>query len=133
MDRSERERKNEEFKKRTRRFGLSVFALYKKMEIGDAKFVYGKQLLRCSSSIGANYRSACRARSSADFLNKLKTVEEETDETLHWLEFLQEAEVIRQEDAEPLMKEGNEILSMVVASITTTRASMAKKSSVVKS
>ena len=122
IEKAERDRLNEEFKKRTRQFGLDVFELYKSIESTDAKFTFGKQLIRASSSVGANYRSACRARSRADFLNKLKIVEEEADEALYWLEFLVEGKVIASQAARPLIVEGNQILAMVVASITTTRA-----------
>ena len=98
------------------------------MANSDAKFVSGKQLLRCSSSVGANYRSACRARSKADFINKLKTVEEEADESLYWMDFLVEAGAIDAAAVAPLIKEGNEILSIIVASIITAKSSKSNQS-----
>jgi len=98
------------------------------MPNSDAKFVYGKQLLRCSSSVGANYSSACRARSKADFINKFKTVEEEADESLYWMEFLVEAGAIDAASFAPPMKEGNEILSIIVASITTAKSRKSSQS-----
>jgi four helix bundle protein len=73
------------------------------------------------TSIGANYRAACRAKSTADMINKLKVVEEESDETKYWLELLVEAKLVPQEQVESIYKERDEILSMTIASIKTLR------------
>jgi four helix bundle protein len=73
------------------------------------------------TSIGANYRAACRAKSTADMINKLKVVEEESDETEDWLELLLEAKIVPQEQIESIYKETDEILSMTIASIKTLR------------
>ncbi len=83
--------------------------------------VLGQQLLRSGTSVGANYRSACRARSIADFISKMGIVEEEIDESIYWLELLVECEMLKADEAAPLIKEGNELLSIVVASIKTAR------------
>ncbi len=82
----------------------------------------GGQIVRSGTSIGANYRAACRAKSTADYINKLKIVEEEADETLYWLELLVEAQIIPAADLAPLMKEVDEIVAMTVSSIKTSRA-----------
>jgi four helix bundle protein len=79
-------------------------------------------LLRCGTSVGANYRAACRARSPAEFCSKLGIVEEEADESIYWIELLIEAEIVRQELLQDLLQETNEILSMVVASIKTAKS-----------
>jgi four helix bundle protein len=79
-------------------------------------------LLRCGTSVGANYRAACRARSPAEFCSKLGLVEEEADESIYWIELLIEAEIVRQELLQDLLQETNEILSMVVASIKTAKS-----------
>jgi four helix bundle protein len=82
----------------------------------------GGQLLRSGTSVGANYRAVCRAKSSADFLNKLRIVEEECDESLFWMELLIENGFVKSSRLKNLLQEGNEILSIVVASAKTTRA-----------
>jgi four helix bundle protein len=84
--------------------------------------VIGKQLVRSGTSIGANYRSACRAKSTADMINKMKMVEEESDETQYWLELLVEAGLVPQNQIDSIYKETNEILAMTVASIKTLRS-----------
>jgi four helix bundle protein len=81
------------------------------------------QLLRCGTSVGANYRAVCRAKSTADFLNKLRIVEEECDESLFWMELLVENNLVKARRLTSLMKEGDEILAIVVASAKSTRAS----------
>lgn len=85
-----------------------------------------RQLLRSSTSAAANYRAACRAKSASDFLNKLKIVEEETDETMFWLEFLSEIR-INIEGYSEITKELNELISIIVASIKTTRNRINRK------
>lgn len=82
----------------------------------------GKQVLRCGTSVGANYRATVLAKSKKNFINKLKIIEEELDETLFWLELLVEAEVVAQNKLEPLMKEGTELLKITTASILTAKA-----------
>ena len=83
--------------------------------------VVGNQLLRSGTSVGANYRSACRARSPAEFCSKMGIVEEELDESLYWMELVIEASLITRHRLDPLMKEGEELLAMTVASINTAR------------
>ena len=77
-----------DLKERTKRFALDIIKICNQFPKGTVFSVFSKQLIRCSSSIGANYRAACRAKSGADFINKLKIVEEETDETIYFLELL---------------------------------------------
>jgi len=83
--------------------------------------VIGRQLLRSGMSVGANYRAACRAKSTADFVSKMGTVEEEADESLYWMELLVEAGIMDVKRIEPLMKEANELLAIIVASINTAK------------
>jgi four helix bundle protein len=82
---------------------------------------FSKQLIRCSSSVGANYRAACRAKSLADFINKLKIVEEEADESIYFMELIEELDTSRKEKLMLLKKEAHELLSIIVASINTAR------------
>ena len=87
----------------------------------------GKQLLRSGTSVGANYRAVCRAKSTADFFNKLRIVEEECDESLFWMELLVECSLIKSARLNSLMQEANELLSIVVASAKTTRTSTERR------
>jgi len=82
--------------------------------------VISNQIIRSSTSVGANYRAVCRAKSNADFINKLRIVEEEADETLFWFEILEETQIIKSDELQSLKRETNEILSIVVSSIKTT-------------
>jgi four helix bundle protein len=86
----------------------------------------GKQLLRSGTSVGANYRAVCRAKSTADFLNKLRIVEEECAESLFWMELLVECELVKAARLNSLMQEANELLSITVAAARTTRTSNAR-------
>lgn len=110
-------------KQRTKTFALKMIQLCESMDKGLANQIIAKQLIRCSTSVGANYRAACRAKSTADFLNKLKIVEEETDESMYFMELLIEKEPRKSELIKPLYNEANEILSMIVASIKTMKSS----------
>lgn len=112
----------EEFKQRTKQLGLRVIRLVQALPNEPVARTIGDQLLRSGTSVGANYRAACRARSAADMIAKLKIVEEEADETLYWLELLTEADIVPQARLTSLMTETDEILAMVVASIRTLRA-----------
>ncbi len=84
--------------------------------------VIGRQLLRCATSVGANYRSACRGRSSKDFIAKMGIVEEECDESLYWMELLVESGRVEAARMEAVMREASAILAMTVASIKTSRS-----------
>jgi four helix bundle protein len=109
------------FKQRTKRFALDSIILIQGLPRTNIADVIGRQLLRSATSIGANYRAACRAKSPADMLNKLKIVEEEGDESVYWLELLAESGIMSDEATELLRREGNEIVAMIVASIKTIR------------
>ncbi|MBS4099523.1 MAG: four helix bundle protein [Sulfuricella sp.] len=89
---------------------------------GRAAEVIGKQLLRSATSVGANYRAACRAKSNADFISKMGTVEEEADECLYWMELLAEAKLVQPEKLQPLMAEADELVAITVSSINTAKA-----------
>jgi four helix bundle protein len=89
----------------------------------------GEQLIRCATSVGANYRSACRAKSVADLIAKLSIVEEEADECIYWIELLVESGAIPDGKVTSLMLETNEILAMTVASIKTLRTKKANPKS----
>ena len=111
----------EELKQRTKVFGKRVIKLIEALPKNTTTSVIGRQLLRSATSVGANYRAVCRAKSRADFIAKLGIVEEECDESLYWLEMLVETNQIRPALVSNLMKEAEEILAIVVASAKTAR------------
>lgn len=115
----------QELLQRTKAYALRVIKAVRALPRDDAADVLGRQLLRSGTSVGANYRAACRAKSSADFLNKLKIVEEECDESLYWMELLVESESLPLRRLDVLMHEGDEILSIIVSAIKSTRAARA--------
>ena len=110
-----------DLKERFKQFALRVLRLCQSLPKDKSADVIRGQLLRSGTSCGANYRAACRAKSTADFINKLKIVEEELDESLYWMELLIEAKILTEHLLNELMKEGNELLSIVVSSILTAK------------
>jgi four helix bundle protein len=110
-----------QFKDRTKAAGLRIIRLIEALPTSRTARVIGDQLLRSGTSIGANYRASCRALSSADILSMLGDVEEETDESMYWVEMLGEAGVVPQRRLASLHQELGEILAMIVASIKTLR------------
>ena len=111
----------QEFKTRTKRLALNVMKLAEALPRTRTADVLGKQLLRAATSVGANYRAACRGRSKADVIAKLGLVEEEADETGYWIELLRETELIPVAKLNELISESGEIVAMTVASIKTLR------------
>ena len=110
-----------ELKDRFKRFAINVATLVNKLPFNQVNKVYSNQIIRSSSSSAANYRAACRAKSQADFIYKLKIVEEETDETIFFLEMIEAFNSNFKEETTVLRKEGEELLSITVKSITTAR------------
>lgn len=107
----------EELKRRTKNFAIDNFRLCQSL---PTEFVdYKRQLIRCSSSVGANYRAACRAKPTKDFINKLKIVEEELDESLFFNEIITELSTDLDPKWKEVYEEGNQLLSILVKSITT--------------
>ncbi len=109
------------FKRRTKRVALDVISLVESLPASRTANVIGRQLIRSGTSIGANYRAACRGKSKADLLFKLSIVEEEADETVYWLELLIESHIVSTARVAALLKETDEIIAMIVASIKTLR------------
>ena len=108
---------------RTKKFALDVIRLCTRLPQKQEYWIIGKQLIRSATSVGANYRSACRAKSKADFIAKLSIVEEEADESIYWLELLEELKV--QDPELPRLKdEGNQLVAITVASKKTARGNV---------
>ncbi|MFH0854119.1 MAG: four helix bundle protein [bacterium] len=106
----------EELKKRTKNFSLRIIKLANALPKNSASRIIGDQLIRCGTSVGANYRVACRSRSKAEFIAKLGTVIEEADESGFWLEIIIESGLMKNELASPLLKEADEITAIMVSS-----------------
>ena len=111
----------DEMLKRTKLFAVNCGHLVLSLEMNSVNRAYGGQLIRSSSSVGANYRATRRAKSNADFINKFKIVEEELDESLFFLEMIVEFNKDRRDKIAEIYKEGEQLLKMVVASLKTLR------------
>ena len=109
------------FKARIKKLAVAIIKQMDKLPNSRTADVVARQVIRSGTSIGANYRAACRAKSTPDMINKLKIVEEEADETQYWLEILTEAGLVPQEQISSIHKETDEILAMTVASLKTLR------------
>ena len=118
----------DEFKERTKTIALRVIRLVEALPSSGAAGVIGRQLLRSATAVGANYRAACRAKSTADLIAKLGIVEEEADECLYWMELLVESSLVPETKLKSLMSEVNEIVAMTVQSIKTLRTRSPKPS-----
>ncbi len=111
----------EELKKRTKKFALEIIRLVESLPMTRAANTLGGQLLRSGTSVGANYRSACRAKSVADFISKMGIVEEEVDESMYWMELLTEAGIADPKKTDRLMNEASQLLAIAISSIKTAR------------
>jgi len=111
-----------EFKERTKGIALRIIKVVQSLPKNWIAETIGKQLLRSGTSIGANYRAACRAKSTADIISKLAIVEEEADESMFWIDLLIESEIVPQTKLEKLYNDINEIVAMTVSSIRTLKS-----------
>lgn len=107
----------EELQNRTKRFALRIINLVKALPNKPEGRIIGNQLLRSGTSVGANYRAVCRARSNAEFIAKLGVVIEEADESAFWMELIVESSLLKKNLIEPLLKEADEIVSIMISSI----------------
>lgn len=117
----------QDLKSRTKCFAIDCWHLCTNIPNSREYNNYVHQLLKSSSSVGANYRASQRAKSTADFINKLKIVEEEADESVYWLEIFKEILQINHSQIDKLYKEAEEILAIIVASINTARKNQNKR------
>src|SRR2546430_5860069 len=119
-----------DLKKRTKAFALRVLKLVDALPKTTAGRAFASQIVRSGTSVAANYRSACRAKSTADFVAKISIVEEEADETLFWLELLEESELVTAAKLTAIKQEANELIAITVASIKTARRNRASNSAI---
>jgi four helix bundle protein len=110
-----------ELKKRTKQFALRVIKLAESLPGNFIARIISSQLVRAGTSVGANYRAACRARSQAEFISKLGIVEEEADESCYWMELITEDALVAPGRIQPLLTEANEILAIISASRRTAK------------
>ena len=124
----------EDIMKRLKTLAVNTAKLCLKFPYNIVNKTYIGQIVRCSSSASANYRAACRGKSKADFINKLRIVEEELDETMHFYELLAEFNEPYKNELRTFFIEANELLSIIVASINTTNKNLiAEKENIIKS
>ena len=116
-----------EFKRRTKDLGLAAIQLVGQLPRGTASSVNGRQLIRCMTSVGANYRASCRGRSIPEIIAKLSIVEEEADESLYWLEMLEGAGLVKPGSLARISDETSQILAMTVASKRTLKSRIGDK------
>ena len=111
----------EQMKKRTKDFAKEIIELCRKLPKNREGNLIGNQIFRSGTSVAANYRSACRAKSKPDFIAKLAIVEEEADETQFWLELIKEMQILQTSNLNHLLVEVNEVIAIIVSSIKTAR------------
>ena len=110
-----------DLKLRTKAYALRMIRLVEALPRNRVTDIIGKQLLRAATSVGANYRAACRAKSPADFIAKMGIVEEEADESLYWVELLIESGLLMPDQCTEVVREGNQLVAITVSSIKTAR------------
>jgi len=122
MEKAEGREQNENLRSRTKRFGLRVIRAYSFLQKRDEiQQVLGRQMLRSGTSVGAQYREACRARSPAEFVSKMNSALQELDETVYWFEMLVESQSISKRKLENLMQETDELIAIFVTCIRNTK------------
>jgi four helix bundle protein len=104
-----------ELQNRTKKFAVQIIKFIETLPSSHSLNILSNQLLRSASSIGANYRSACKGKSTADFINKIVIVEEEADESIYWLELMEESELVKEERIKHLNQEAKELTAIFTA------------------
>lgn len=118
---------NTDLRVRTKSFALRVVKLFSSLAKTTEAQVMGKQVLRSGTSVGAHYREACRARSTAEFISKIEGGLQELEETVYWLELLTESGIVKGELLLPLIQEADELIAILVASVKKAKARLPKK------
>ena len=117
---------SQQLKDRTKAFGVRIIKMVKQIRSGKVEDILIRQIVRSATSVGANYRSALRGRSKADFISKITIAEEEADEICYWLEILIEIEVFPKNRLEPLLKEAKEITAILTTAGKTAKDKLKK-------
>jgi four helix bundle protein len=111
-----------ELKERTKQFALRIIKLVEALPNTTAGRAIGGQIVRSGTSVGSNYRAACRGRSKAEFIAKLGVVEEEADETAFWLQLIMDSQLLERNLVEPLHQEANDLTAIFAKSLITAKA-----------
>lgn len=117
----------DELKNRTKEFAIEIVKLCEFLPNKQIGWTISNQIIRSGTSVAANYRAVCRAKSDKDFISKLETVIEEADETLFWLELINDLDLIKNKDFSDLSKEVNELISIFVSSVKTVKKRLNSK------
>lgn len=117
----------DDLKKRLKKFALRIIKLSEKLPNNNTGNTIAKQIIRSGTSPGANYRAACLGKSDKDFLNKLKMVEEELDETLYWIEIIIDSELIKSNLLDDVIKENQELFKIIASTIVTMKKKINSK------
>lgn len=117
-----------ELKNRTKLFAIQVVKMTELLPNKQIGWTITNQIIRSATSVAANYRAVCRAKSDRDFISKMETVIEEADETLFWLELITDLELIKNKDLGDLSKEANELIAIFVSSVKTVKKRLNNKS-----
>lgn len=123
---------SDELKLRTKKFALRIIRLIENLPGNLTNNVISNQLMRSATSIGANYRAACRSRSKQEFISKIKIVEEEADESLYWLELINEKKIFKDEKISGLLIEANELTAIFTSTAKTARNNNINQKSKIK-
>ena len=123
---------SEELKQRTKTFALRVIRLVENLPNNMTGKVLGNQLIRSATSVGANYRAACRSRSKQEFVSRIKVVEEEADESLFWLELIMEKNIFKLEKINGLIKEADELTAIFTSTNKTAKVNFLNQRSKIK-
>jgi four helix bundle protein len=113
---------SDELKDRTKKFALKIIKLANDLPKNSVGRIIEKQLIRAGTSVGANYRAACRAKSNADFIYKINVVEEEADETQFWLELIMKAGLLKEDLVNPILKEAKELTAIFTSAGKTAKS-----------
>ena len=119
--------KHENLRQRTKEFGLRVIRMWKSLPNNTLSEVLGKQLLRCATSVAANYRAACLAKSDPDFFHKIKICQEEADESCYWIELLIESGIYPTAKIAPLLDEAQQLTAIMTSSAITVKKRIANE------
>jgi four helix bundle protein len=111
----------QELRDRTKKFAIRIVRLFQALPKSTEAQVMGKQLLRCGTSVAANYRAVCRARSKAEFVARMGIVAEEADESVLWLELLEETSILRHERLQDILQEAKELVAIFSTSLKTAK------------
>jgi len=122
-----KDQRRREMLQRTKRFALDVIRLFSSLPRVIVAQVLGRQLLRAGTSVGAHYREACRAKSNADFISKIESALQELDESTYWLELVEEAQIARSPQVQPLKTEANELIAIFVSVVRSVKSSGLRK------